>query len=160
MRAAGAFGAVVMACLALLVVPLVVIVGVVGALPGMNVVATELAAAVPGALPPGGIADIPGPALAAYVAGAGYCPGLAWTVLAGIGKVESDHGRADLPGVRSGANPAGAEGPMQFLPATFDAYAVVEVDVAEEVHTPAPVDTPAPADTAAASRHRGRIKTS
>jgi membrane-bound lytic murein transglycosylase B len=35
-------------------------------------------------------------------------------VLAGIGKVESDHGRARLPGVRSGWNRAGAAGPMQF----------------------------------------------
>jgi membrane-bound lytic murein transglycosylase B len=35
-------------------------------------------------------------------------------VLAAIGKVESDHGRARLPGVRSGWNPAGAAGPMQF----------------------------------------------
>jgi membrane-bound lytic murein transglycosylase B len=35
-------------------------------------------------------------------------------VLAGIGKVESDHGRAQLPGVRSGWNSAGAAGPMQF----------------------------------------------
>jgi soluble lytic murein transglycosylase-like protein len=37
-----------------------------------------------------------------------------WTVLAGIGKVESDHGRSRLPGVRSGANHAGACGPMQI----------------------------------------------
>jgi membrane-bound lytic murein transglycosylase B len=35
-------------------------------------------------------------------------------VLAGIGKVESDHGRARLPGVRAGWNHAGAAGPMQF----------------------------------------------
>jgi membrane-bound lytic murein transglycosylase B len=35
-------------------------------------------------------------------------------VLAAIGKVESDHGRAQLPGVRSGWNHAGAAGPMQF----------------------------------------------
>jgi membrane-bound lytic murein transglycosylase B len=37
-----------------------------------------------------------------------------WSVLAGIGKVESDHGRAQLPGVRSGSNWAGACGPMQI----------------------------------------------
>jgi len=37
-----------------------------------------------------------------------------WPVLAGIGKVESDHGRSPLPGVRSGANWAGACGPMQL----------------------------------------------
>jgi len=35
-------------------------------------------------------------------------------VLAGIGKVESDHGRSPLPGVRSGSNWAGACGPMQL----------------------------------------------
>jgi membrane-bound lytic murein transglycosylase B len=37
-----------------------------------------------------------------------------WPVLAAIGKVESDHGRARLPGVRSGSNWAGACGPMQI----------------------------------------------
>jgi cell wall-associated NlpC family hydrolase len=50
------------------------------------------------------------------------CPGLDWSVLAAIGKVETDHGRSQLPGVHSGANSAGAEGPMQFLPSTFAAY--------------------------------------
>jgi membrane-bound lytic murein transglycosylase B len=35
-------------------------------------------------------------------------------VLAAIGKVESDHGRSRLPGVRSGSNWAGACGPMQI----------------------------------------------
>jgi hypothetical protein len=60
-------------------------------------------------------ADIPGGYLATYRAAAPhYCPGLSWAVLAGIGKVESDHGRARLPGVRSGWNYAGAAGPMQF----------------------------------------------
>src|SRR4029453_11154845 len=43
-----------------------------------------------------------------------HCPGLPWTILAGIGKVESNHGRSRLPGVRSGWNQAGAAGPMQF----------------------------------------------
>jgi cell wall-associated NlpC family hydrolase len=37
-----------------------------------------------------------------------------WTILAGIGKVESDHGRTTLPGVLSGANAFGAAGPMQI----------------------------------------------
>jgi cell wall-associated NlpC family hydrolase len=45
-------------------------------------------------------------------------------VLAGIGTVESDNGRSHAPGVHSGTNTAGAEGPMQFLPATFRQYAV------------------------------------
>ena len=37
--------------------------------------------------------DIPAPALAAYVSAAERCDGLDWTILAGIGRVESDHGR-------------------------------------------------------------------
>jgi cell wall-associated NlpC family hydrolase len=43
--------------------------------------------------------------------------------LAAIGTVESTNGQSDLPGVRSGRNPAGAVGPMQFEPATFARYA-------------------------------------
>jgi cell wall-associated NlpC family hydrolase len=35
---------------------------------------------------------------------------------------ESDNGQSELPGVHSGANSAGAEGPMQFEPSTFAAY--------------------------------------
>jgi hypothetical protein len=61
------------------------------------------------------VADIPGRYLGLYRQAARQdCPGLSWTVLAGVGKVESDHGRARLPGVRSGWNRAGAAGPMQF----------------------------------------------
>jgi peptidoglycan DL-endopeptidase CwlO len=37
-----------------------------------------------------------------------------WPVLAGIGEVESDHGRSTLPGVHSGENAFGAAGPMQI----------------------------------------------
>src|SRR5580692_9955125 len=37
-----------------------------------------------------------------------------WTVLAGIGKVESDDGRTTLTGVISGSNNFGAAGPMQI----------------------------------------------
>ena len=59
-----------------------------------------------------------------YLDAARTCPGLPWSVLAGIGKVESDHGQSTAPGVHSGANYAGAEGPMQFEPATFARYAV------------------------------------
>jgi hypothetical protein len=60
-------------------------------------------------------ADIPSRYLGLYRHAARYqCPGLSWTVLAGVGKVESDHGRARLPGVRAGWNRAGAAGPMQF----------------------------------------------
>jgi hypothetical protein len=59
-------------------------------------------------------ADIPTGYLALYRQAAAYCPGLSWTILAAVGKVESDHGRARLPGVRAGWNHAGAAGPMQF----------------------------------------------
>ncbi len=37
-----------------------------------------------------------------------------WTILAGIGKVESDDGRTTLTGVMSGSNSFGAAGPMQI----------------------------------------------
>jgi hypothetical protein len=59
-------------------------------------------------------ADIPTSYLQLYRQAARRCPGLAWAVLAAVGKVESDHGRSRLPGVRSGWNRAGAAGPMQF----------------------------------------------
>ena len=55
---------------------------------------------------------------ALYVAAAQTCPGLSWSILAAIGGIESDHG-AD-----TAVSSAGAEGPMQFLPATFAEYAV------------------------------------
>jgi membrane-bound lytic murein transglycosylase B len=58
-------------------------------------------------------ADIPASYLRLYrTAGTRYR--IPWPVLAAIGKVESDHGRAPLPGVRSGSNWAGACGPMQL----------------------------------------------
>ncbi len=60
------------------------------------------------------IADIPPGYRRLYWLAAGHCGGLSWAVLAAIGKVESDHGRARLPGVGSGWNTAGAAGPMQF----------------------------------------------
>jgi membrane-bound lytic murein transglycosylase B len=59
------------------------------------------------------VADIPPGYLRLYrAAGARYQ--VPWSVLAAIGKVESDHGRTRLPGVRSGNNWAGACGPMQL----------------------------------------------
>jgi peptidoglycan DL-endopeptidase CwlO len=39
---------------------------------------------------------------------------ISWTVLAGIGKVESDDGQTTLTGVTSGSNNFGAAGPMQI----------------------------------------------
>jgi membrane-bound lytic murein transglycosylase B len=59
------------------------------------------------------VADIPTSYLRLYrQAGARYR--VPWSMLAAIGKVESDHGRSRLPGVRSGSNWAGACGPMQL----------------------------------------------
>jgi cell wall-associated NlpC family hydrolase len=69
------------------------------------------------------VTSIPPAMLALYQEASATCPGLPWTVLAAIGTIESDNGQSDQPGVHSGANGAGAEGPMQFELATFAAYA-------------------------------------
>jgi membrane-bound lytic murein transglycosylase B len=61
---------------------------------------------------------IPPAYLLLYRAAATTCPGLDWHLLAAIGQVESGHGH------NVGPSAGGAEGPMQFLPATFAAYAV------------------------------------
>ncbi|MBV7706500.1 C40 family peptidase [Nocardia nova] len=66
-------------------------------------------------------ADIPPELLVLYQQAAADCPGLDWSVLAAIGKVETDHGRSTLPGVQNGENFAGAGGLMQFLAPTFGA---------------------------------------
>ncbi|MGE6738292.1 NlpC/P60 family protein, partial [Streptomyces sp. NPDC059900] len=66
------------------------------------------------------LADIPAGYLTLYRTSAATCPGLDWSTLAAIGKIETDHGRSPLPGVRSGSNYAGAQGPMQFLRPTFN----------------------------------------
>ncbi len=71
---------------------------------------------------PAALASVPAPMLAVYQAAAGTCPGLSWALLAAIGTVESANGQSTLPGVHSGHNGAGAEGPMQFEPATFQRY--------------------------------------
>jgi cell wall-associated NlpC family hydrolase len=57
--------------------------------------------------------SIPATYLGLYQA-AGERYGVPWNLLAAIGKVESDHGRGPGSGVRSGANWAGAAGPMQI----------------------------------------------
>lgn len=67
--------------------------------------------------------SIPGNYLDLYKR-AGQESGVPWNVLAGVGKVETDHGRSKLPGVHSGENFAGAGGPMQFLQPTWDSFGV------------------------------------
>jgi Transglycosylase SLT domain len=59
------------------------------------------------------VADVPRSYLRLYCQ-AGARARILWPVLAAIGKIESDHGRVRLPGVRSGSNWAGACGPMQI----------------------------------------------
>jgi Transglycosylase SLT domain len=58
-------------------------------------------------------ATIPATYLALYRRAAPTCLGLPWTVLAGIGTVETGNGRDVHRSI------AGAEGPMQFLPSTW-----------------------------------------
>ncbi len=70
------------------------------------------------------LALIPANYLTWYVAAARTCRGLAWEVLAGIGTMESNNGQSNARGVHRGKNRKGAEGPMQFEPATFAEYAV------------------------------------
>lgn len=70
-------------------------------------------------------AQIPPAYLSLYIeAAARY--GLDWAILAGIGKVECDHGRDPDPScTKEGAmNSAGAGGPAQFLASTWSAYGV------------------------------------
>jgi hypothetical protein len=60
------------------------------------------------------LSDIPGNYLKLYVE-AGKKYGIDWSILAGIGSVETNHGRLDAPGVTSGQNFHGCcAGPMQF----------------------------------------------
>lgn len=69
------------------------------------------------------VADIPPLYLQLYRQ-AGQTYGIDWAILAGIGKVETDHGRLKAPGVTSGVNSYGCcAGPMQFdLRGTWPAY--------------------------------------
>jgi len=83
-------------------------------------------------------AGVPVWMLGLYRSAAATCPGLSWTVVAAIGTVESDNGQSTLPGVQSGANEAGAEGPMQFEPPTFAMY--------DEPVPPGGVTPPSPYD--------------
>jgi hypothetical protein len=76
-------------------------------------------------------ATIPGSYLSLYRSAAGTCAGLPWTVLAGIGAVETGHGAVVHRSVK------GAVGPMQFLPETFAAYGIdASGDGVADIHDP------------------------
>jgi cell wall-associated NlpC family hydrolase len=103
--------------------------GVVMATPAVtSVVVNATAAATASGAGPGPAAGrpaidaIPPAVLRLYAEAAPTCPGFSWTVLAAIGTIESGNGTSRLPGVHAGHNPAGAEGPMQFEPATFAVF--------------------------------------
>jgi hypothetical protein len=75
---------------------------------------------------------------------AGRAYGVPWPVLAGIGSIETDHGRSRAPGVHSGVNSFGCcSGPMQFNthdgpPSTWDRYGVDgNRDGAKDIYDPA-----------------------
>ncbi|NRQ34910.1 hydrolase [Nonomuraea sp. NN258] len=74
-----------------------------------------------------GAADIPADYLELYQKH-GKKIGVQWTILAAVGKRETDHGRSNLPGVKTGTNYAGAAGPMQFLISTWGGKAQIPVD--------------------------------
>jgi len=97
------------------------------------------------------LSDIPMSYVVLDHAAAATCSGLPWTVLAAIGKVESDFGRSTLPGVQSGTNSAGAAGPMQMgitgaAGETFQAYQNPVLIDATPTPTPAGVDPHDPWD--------------
>ena len=114
LAALGLRRSVILACLVVLVVTAYGVADDLGVLdpPARAAPARKPAAGQPRPSP-AAVADIPAGYLRLYrQAGARYR--IPWSVLAGIGKVESDHGRSPLPGVRSGSNWAGACGPMQL----------------------------------------------
>ncbi len=88
--------------------------------------APDLTAPAPGGAPSSfARADIPRGYLALYRAAAARFH-LDWAILAGIGRVECDHGRDPAPSctVEGQLNSAGAGGPAQFLVPTWRQYGV------------------------------------
>lgn len=101
------------------------------------------------------LASVPAGYLVVDRAAAATCPGLSWTLLAAIAQVETDFGRSSLPGVAAGANFAGAEGPMQFEPATFASYD--HPVAADEAPTPVGVGVDSPYDPVAETYAAARM---
>ena len=90
-------------------VAFIILCGAVGILAGSCAIAAEPAQAQ------APIGDIPPSYLVLYEQ-AGERFGLQWQVLAGVGQIETHHGRLDAD---CAPNSSGARGPMQFLSATF-----------------------------------------
>ncbi len=100
--------AITLAAVAAVLLVIVILIGAAAGITGQQAAACQAPAAASTAA-----ASIPASYLADYEkAGAEY--GIPWTVLAGIGTVESDNGQSTAPGVHAGTNLNGAAGPMQF----------------------------------------------
>jgi cell wall-associated NlpC family hydrolase len=118
-------GKLVMAAVTATVVLTLGLVTVVAAAVGSGSPPSDAASSPAAGAGPSSAAAVPAAWVTLYQQAAGTCPGLSWSVLAAIGTVETGSGQSTAPGVHSGANAAGAEGPMQFEPSTFAAYATV-----------------------------------
>lgn len=81
--------------------------------------------------------DIPAAYHALYEQYGHVCPDIDWALLAGIGSVETDHGRYPGKGVTSGTNDWGAAGPMQFMAATWRTVRHRHPDVGADIYAPA-----------------------
>lgn len=62
--------------------------------------------------------EIPEDLIGLYESAAATCEGLDWTILAAIHKVETGFGTGEA------TSSVGAQGPMQFMPSTFESYGV------------------------------------
>lgn len=92
------------ALIVVLVLP-IIFVGAIFALAGADIAPSRKA-----------LDEIPSDLLPSYMAAAETCDGLDWTVLAAIHKVETSFGSGEATSSK------GAQGPMQFMPATWGAY--------------------------------------
>lgn len=134
-RIFGASTGVVLGCLAIVVAlgSLYGVDGLVDTVPAMaraeSQVVRTVTAKLPDALVPGQkkgpkvALDVPADYMTLYQSAAQRCD-MDWNVLAAVGSVETNHGRSKAPGVHTGANSAGARGPMQFMDPTWAAYGV------------------------------------
>jgi hypothetical protein len=62
------------------------------------------------------LGEIPADLLPIYQSAAATCDGMDWTVLAAIHKAETNFGRTEVTSSK------GAQGPMQFMPSTWESY--------------------------------------